>query len=391
MYNPSGPSRSGRSAVSRILISCVVLMVAVWGLSPVAVGGDDCVFVRGNVVDYSREGVVDLNDGVDILAYLFLGVSVPACQDAADVNDNGVVELSDYTYLVNFLFNGGPPPPAPYPDPGLDPTPDVSVGDPDPRFHFSIGSGAGVPGMTGIQFPVTLSNEVEITGLQMLLRYNTRDETCPDLLIHELRTEENTLLSGQSAEYIVANFDNVSGVAYIAALKDFATPFSFQSGEDPNLPPGEDQLIATVVLGIASCADMGVATIGFADDVRIRIGSPPVSNFVMLGDAPVRPTLGDPGTVEIRRGFIRGDANKDDAVDIGDPVWLLEHIFRGGPPPPCLDAADANNDTRLDLSDPIWILNFLFQGGPQPSEPFPQAGVDPSDDGGGSLGCASDG
>ena len=40
---------------------------------------------------------------------------------------------------------------------------------------------------------------------------------------------------------------------------------------------------------------------------------------------------------------------------------------------------------------PIWLLSYLFKGGPQPSEPFPQAGVDPSDDKRGSLGCESDG
>jgi hypothetical protein len=55
-----------------------------------------------------------------------------------------------------------------------------------------------------------------------------------------------------------------------------------------------------------------------------------------------------------------------------------------------MDGADANNDTRIDISDSIWLLNYLFKGGPQPSEPFPQAGVDPSDDGKGSLGCESD-
>ena len=95
--------------------------------------------------------------------------------------------------------------------------------------------------------------------------------------------------------------------------------------------------------------------------------------------------------VAIRRGFIRGDANKDDGVDVSDPVFLIDYLFRLGAVPACLDAADSNNDTAVDLSDPIWLLNYLFQGGPQPSEPFPQAGVDPSDDGSGSLGCESDG
>jgi hypothetical protein len=363
--------------------------------------GEDCEFVRGNVVDLSDTTTVDLNDAVNILAYLFIGRTVPACMNAADVNGNGIVELSDYTYLVNWQFNDGPPPPAPFPDAGVDPDPSITVPDePDARFEFKIGAGAGVPGMSGISVPVTLSNTEPITAFQMVIEYNQRDESCPDLLIQEIRTEENTLLSQESAEYIIANFDNVNGVAVIAALKDFATPFHFVSGEDPYFPAGEDQLVATIVLAVASCADQGCSDFGFADNVVISQSAPdpspgcfaPGHNLVMLGTSVARPVLtkADDCGVAIRRGFIRGDANKDDGVDLSDPIFLIDYLFRAGPLPACLDAADANNDTDIDLSDPIWMLNYLFQGGPQPSEPFPQAGVDPSDDGSGSLGCESD-
>lgn len=46
------------------------------------------------------------------------------CQDAGDVNDNGVFNLNDYYYLYNFLFRGGPWPRPPYPNCGTDPSPD---------------------------------------------------------------------------------------------------------------------------------------------------------------------------------------------------------------------------------------------------------------------------
>jgi len=117
---------------------------------------------------------------------------------------------------------------------------------------------------------------------------------------------------------------------------------------------------------------------------------PDLHNLVMLGDTALRPTLEEGGGVDIRRGFIRADANKDDGVDISDGIFSLQYIFQAGPEPPCMDAADANNDTGVDISDSIWTFNYLFRGGPQPSEPFPQAGVDPSDDDSGSLGCDSD-
>jgi hypothetical protein len=48
--------------------------------------------------------------------------------EAADLNDDGGVDLSDPIYLLLYLFEGGTPPPPPF-DPtgktaGPDPTPD---------------------------------------------------------------------------------------------------------------------------------------------------------------------------------------------------------------------------------------------------------------------------
>ncbi|MBI4586126.1 MAG: hypothetical protein HY717_19115 [Planctomycetes bacterium] len=91
-----------------------------------------CRFVRG---DMNGTGPVDLADAVDILAYLYIGESVPTCPDAADANDNGVVDLGDYIYLTRWMFGNGPPPPAPFPTAGTDPTPGSTVpAERDARF-----------------------------------------------------------------------------------------------------------------------------------------------------------------------------------------------------------------------------------------------------------------
>jgi hypothetical protein len=394
-------SKNNRGAnCARLLAGVLVVAVAVLGVALLS-GSNlqaQCTFVRGDVTgtEPGEEPVVDLNDGVDILAFLFIGRSVPNCTDAADVNDNGLVEITDYTYLVNYKFAGGPEPPAPFPTAGVDPTPGVTVpGDRDARFTYKLGTNAGVPNNTGIAIPVTLSNTEPITGLTMVFQYSPAQ-----IRIDEMVTEEDTLLSMQSAEYIIATFDNNRGVAFISALKDFATPFWFQVSGDQYLPAGVDQLVATLKCGVVASADMGFAPIAFVDGVKLYDAGvvapgdieklPDVHNLVALDGSTVRPVLTEGGGIDIRRGFIRGDSNKDDGVDISDPVFLINYIFVGMKAPPCFDAADANNDTRLDISDPIWLLNYLFKGGPQPSEPFPQPGVDPSDDGKGSLGCASD-
>jgi hypothetical protein len=78
--------------------------------------------------------------------------------------------------------------------------------------------------------------------------------------------------------------------------------------------------------------------------------------------------------------FVRGDMNGDGVWDLTDPVFLLLHLFVGGPAPRCLDAADADDNGRLALTDSIRLLGFLFLGGPAPPEPFPVCGADLTED-----------
>jgi len=378
---------------------------------------DPCVFVRGDVSGTPAGDIVsrDLFDAALIFAFLYnvapLNTSErPACMDAADVNDNGLVELSDVTLLINVAYNpgyAGPGIPLPSPAaPGPDTTPNLApeLDTPDPRFEFSIATavGAAIPSDVGIPLDVTLSNEVPITAFTMVITFSTEQ-----LRILQVDVNENNLITqadGGSGgpDHVFANERSSQGVAVISAIVDYVDPWAFFNdvhglGIDPNFPAGQDHLVATLQVGIVTGADMGFAPLSFTDGVVIPppspgnppiVPAPPAHNLVMLGDSALRPVLNTGGGVDIRRGFIRGDGNKDDVVDLSDPIYLLDWIFRGMPPPPCLEAANANNDSIIDLSDPIWLLQYLFKGGPPPSEPFPNAGLDPSQ--GDTLGCESD-
>ncbi|MEM7263384.1 MAG: hypothetical protein AAF488_15450 [Planctomycetota bacterium] len=65
-----------------------------------------------------------ISDGVAVLQFLFLGVPV-GCQDAADSNDSGDVDLTDAVFTFNFLFLGGDPPPPPTGECGEDEAADL--------------------------------------------------------------------------------------------------------------------------------------------------------------------------------------------------------------------------------------------------------------------------
>jgi len=90
------------------------------------------------------------------------------------------------------------------------------------------------------------------------------------------------------------------------------------------------------------------------------------------------------------RTFKRGDANVDGSVDLTDPVAVLNFMFLAGQPPGCLDAADTDDTGTLDLTDAVYSLNYQFLAGPLPPMPGPSnCGIDPTDDVGEDLGCAT--
>jgi hypothetical protein len=76
-------------------------------------------FLRG---DANRTSTIGIEDAVRILQVLFLGFGTPSCPDALDVDDSGVIAVSDAIYLLTFLFSAGNPPPPPFPAIGADPT-----------------------------------------------------------------------------------------------------------------------------------------------------------------------------------------------------------------------------------------------------------------------------
>lgn len=61
-----------------------------------------------------------------------------------------------------------------------------------------------------------------------------------------------------------------------------------------------------------------------------------------------------------------GDANDDGSVNVGDAVYLIGYVFKGGSPPPCLEEGDANCDETVNVGDAVYLINYVFKGGPAP-------------------------
>lgn len=88
-------------------------------------------------------------------------------------------------------------------------------------------------------------------------------------------------------------------------------------------------------------------------------------------DDPTTPVAGLPSL------FRRGDANDDGKQDISDAIFVLTHLFLGGPRWNCEEGSDINGDGGTDLSDAVYLLGHLFLGTPAPPAPYPDCGPDP--------------
>ncbi len=72
------------------------------------------------------------------------------------------------------------------------------------------------------------------------------------------------------------------------------------------------------------------------------------------------------GALAAACGFVCGDVSGDFGIDVGDAVYLIAYLFRGGPAPPIPAAADINGNGEPDVGDVTIIINFIFRYGPRP-------------------------
>jgi hypothetical protein len=60
--------------------------------------------------DCNDDGIVDIGDAIYLINYLYRGDPAPDPWQAGDTNNDDVVELGDVIFLINYLFKSGPPP-----------------------------------------------------------------------------------------------------------------------------------------------------------------------------------------------------------------------------------------------------------------------------------------
>ncbi|MEE9442245.1 MAG: right-handed parallel beta-helix repeat-containing protein [candidate division Zixibacteria bacterium] len=69
--------------------------------------------------------------------------------------------------------------------------------------------------------------------------------------------------------------------------------------------------------------------------------------------------------------YINGDANGDKNINVGDAVYIVNAVFKGGPPPSHPKAGDANCDGTCNVGDAVYLINHVFKDGPEPCASCP--------------------
>ncbi|MCK5124938.1 MAG: T9SS type A sorting domain-containing protein [candidate division Zixibacteria bacterium] len=139
--------------------------------------------------------------------------------------------------------------------------------------------------------------------------------------------------------------------------------FGGASGLSDPITSGENVLIATLVFDYAGMCSSGeevitieTTTVSSTSLLFVGCEEPTAIEFVP-------PVSMSPVTIET---YMAGDANGNCSVNIGDAVYIINYVFKGGVAPSPLDAGDANGDGEINVGDVVFIINYIFRGGDAP-------------------------
>ena len=172
----------------------------------------------------------------------------------------------------------------------------------------------------------------------------------------------------------------------LALLVDSLPPFRGET-----LPPTTEPLmVGSVQFEVDSAVNCGdELAIEFCDGANIR-GRVPLKNvYAAANQSLTARTVDTRVLIDSVTLFQRGDCNSDNKVNISDPISVImatilveEFDFV----PACDDACDGNDDGVLDIGDAVYLLRWMFRGGLIPPAPGPFIfGMDPTED---ELTCA---
>ena len=239
-----------------------------------------------------------------------------------------------------------------------------------PENQMRIPDQVVLPGQVDVWFPVYADHAKPIQGFQVMATY---DPNFLELTGHSLDFTSTFTLNPEFLE-----LNGFETYFEVGCIFDFLPPF-----DGRQLGASNGRRLINVIFDVLDSAPQGAIT-----EIRM-INNRDISrifNIFTIDGFSILPALSAsqirilPLEPPLPFFFTRGDVDRNRAVEITDGISLLNYLFLGGAQPRCVDAGDVNDDGRTEITDGIALLNFLFLGGAPPEIPFPNLGIDPTDD-----------
>lgn len=267
--------------------------------------------------------------------------SIFATQAAAipgDIDGNGSLQMGlDLMYLVQYLYGGGPAPPNPI-DADIDGSPGINIGDLLQLIGYYFSScnfipytGASVRVGSEIRFSSDLISVADGSTLDTT-RINIIANGGPDLMgmviplsfANQPSEVEVDLLDVSFTGTIIPPDWDMSYVIDNTNKTVLLRPYADNTTDTP-LPDGTTGLVATLRFSEVVDGDPLAMT---------TTEIPPSHSFSLISAYCAN------GTSPSERIFspmlslaLNGDVNCDGIVNIGDVVYTVNYLYKGGPPP----------------------------------------------------------
>jgi hypothetical protein len=172
-----------------------------------------------------------------------------------------------------------------------------------------------------------------------------------DTLIHNWMMDLSQQLIGLEWDTRILDLGDGTRNFLLALFPTGAPDRRFEEGSGALLATMTFKLEDTTTICVDSCAPMGMRLSFSRADAVTYIPRHNMEYCVSIGFSE------------------HGDANGDGEVNVMHALYMLNYLFRQGPPPVSFEAGDANCDGDHGALDVVYLLNYLFRGGPPPGCP----------------------
>jgi hypothetical protein len=130
--------------------------------------------------DANGDGIVDVADVVYLVNFLYRNGDPPAPMEAGDANCDGIVNVGDVIYLVNYLYKDGPPPSCPI---------GTLIG-----YEGCLELGKGGPTDSIPPDQDCMVYQYDGEGIVLLRHVNTGFNCCPGELLADITIQDNVII-----------------------------------------------------------------------------------------------------------------------------------------------------------------------------------------------------